>query len=150
MELMNCMIVLFLIFVETPYCFSWWSQHFTFPRIMHEGSLFSTSSPTLVIHCLFIIFIFCVFSFFLSFFFYGHTCSIWKFLGQGLNGSCSCQPTPQQQQRGIPATSVTYTTAHSDNGSLTHCERPGIEPTFSWIIVRFVTAKPRWELMLSL
>ena len=36
--------------------------------------------------------------------FYGHTQGVWKFLGQGLNRSslsCSCQPVPQPQQRGI-------------------------------------------------
>ena len=32
---------------------------------------------------------------FLFVFFKGHTCSIWKFSGQGLNQSCSCHPTPQ-------------------------------------------------------
>ena len=32
-------------------------------------------------------------------FFHGHTCSIWKFPGQGSNRSCSCQPTPQPQPR---------------------------------------------------
>ena len=37
----------------------------------------------------------------------------------GLHWSCSCQPTPQPQQHGIKATSVTYTTAHSITGSLT-------------------------------
>ena len=29
-------------------------------------------------------------------------------------------PTPQPQQRRIQATSITYTTAHSNTGSLTH------------------------------
>ena len=50
----------------------------------------------------------------------------------GSNWSCSRQPTPQpQQRRGIPATSATYTTAHGNAGSLTHCGRPGIEPVTS-------------------
>ena len=31
--------------------------------------------------------------FFFYFYFYGCTCSIWKFLGQGLNPSHSCNPT---------------------------------------------------------
>ena len=34
---------------------------------------------------------------------------------------------------------LTYTTAHSNNGFLTHWVRPGIEPAFSWILVGFVT-----------
>ena len=41
-----------------------------------------------------------------------------RFSGQG--SSCSCQPTPQPQQHGIPAVSVTYTTAHGNSGSLTY------------------------------
>ena len=31
-----------------------------------------------------------------------------------------CQPTPQSQLHGIQAASATYTTAHSNAGSLTH------------------------------
>ena len=31
---------------------------------------------------------------------------------------------------------------------LTHRARPGIEPASSWILVRFVTAEPRWELFI--
>ena len=43
------------------------------------------------------------FFFFLSFFFFfqGCTCGIWKFPGQRVNHSCSCQPMPQPQQCGI-------------------------------------------------
>jgi len=43
----------------------------------------------------------------------------------------SCQPTPQPQQCRIQVVSVTYTTAHSNGGSLTQRARPGIEPTDS-------------------
>ena len=42
--------------------------------------------------------------------------------------------------------SVTYTTAHDNARSLTHQSRPGIELASSWILVRFVSAEPRWEL----
>ena len=38
------------------------------------------------------------------------------------------------------ATAVTYTAAHSNTRSLTHWERPGIQPVSSWIPVGFVTA----------
>ena len=38
---------------------------------------------------------------FLSFAFQGRICDIWKFTGQGMNQSCSCQPTPQPQQHKI-------------------------------------------------
>ena len=63
----------------------------------------------------------------------------------GLNWSCSRQPTPQPQHH-IQATSVTCTRAHGNAGSLTHWASPGIKHTSSWILVRFVTAGPPWEL----
>ena len=57
---------------------------------------------------------------------------------------------PQMQQCQIRATSVNYTRAHSNAGSLTYWARPGIEPASSWITVRFVTAEPSQELLLIL
>ena len=62
---------------------------------------------------------------------YGHTCSIWKFPGQGSNWSCSGQPMPQPQQCQIQATSATYASFCSNARSLTHWTRSGIEPTSS-------------------
>ena len=47
---------------------------------------------------------------------------------------------------GIRAVSATCTTAHSDAGSLTHRVRPGIKLASSWILVRFISAAPQWEL----
>ena len=47
------------------------------------------------------------------------------------------------------ASSVTYTTAHGNAGSLTHWATPELEPASSQILVRFITAEPRWELPLS-
>ena len=35
---------------------------------------------------------------------------------------------------------------HGNAGSLTHWSRPGIEPTTSWSLVRFISTAPRWEL----
>ena len=55
--------------------------------------------------------------------------------------------TPQPQQCQIPATSVTYTTAPGNVGPLTPWERPGIKPESSWILVWFVCAEPRRELL---
>ena len=56
--------------------------------------------------------------------------------------------TPTQpQQLGIWASFSTYTTAHSNTGTLTHWSRPGIKPESSWILVKFVTAEPQWELL---
>ena len=43
-------------------------------------------------------------------------------------------------------TSVTYTTAHGNTGSLTHWARPGIKPESSRILVRFISTAPQWEL----
>ena len=54
---------------------------------------------------------------------------------------------PQPQQYQIQATSATYTTAHGNARSLTHWARPGTKAMFSWILVRFVSAEPRWELL---
>ena len=51
---------------------------------------------------------------------------------------CSCLPTPQPQQRGIPTMSATCTTAHDNTRSLTHWVRPGIKPASSQILVGFV------------
>ena len=38
--------------------------------------------------------------------------------------------------------SVTYTTAHSNAGTLTHWVRPGIEPVTLWFLVGFVSTAP--------
>ena len=46
--------------------------------------------------------------------------SIYKVLQTLSNQSCSCWSTPQPQQRRIQASSMTYTAAHSNSGSLTH------------------------------
>ena len=48
----------------------------------------------------------------------------------------------------IWAMSVTYTTTHSNTGSLTHLARPGIERASSWMLVRFISIEPRWELLI--
>ena len=52
------------------------------------------------------------------------------------------------QARGlIGATAASLYHSHSNSRSLTHWERPGIEPITSWFLVRFVSAVPRWELL---
>ena len=78
------------------------------------------------------------FFFFSIFAFVDHICSIWNFQGLGSNRSYSHWPMPQPQQLHIWAVSVTYTTAHSNAGSLIQWARPGIEPTSSWILTGFV------------
>ena len=67
-----------------------------------------------------------------------------------MNWSYICRPMPQPQQHGIQPASVTYTTAHSNADPLTCWARPGIEPVSSWIIVRFISTEPQWELLHSL
>ena len=52
----------------------------------------------------------------------------------------------QQCQHGIQVTSATYTTAHGNEGFLTHWARPGIKPASSWILVGFLTVKSQREL----
>ena len=51
-------------------------------------------------------------------------------------------PTYTTVNCGIGVTSVTYTTAHSNTGSLTHWVRPEIKLTSSWIPVKFVSTAP--------
>lgn len=41
------LVILFLIFEKLPYHFPWWLHHLTIPPTGHQGSNFSTSSPTL-------------------------------------------------------------------------------------------------------
>ena len=48
--------------------------------------------------------------------------------------------------RQIRAASATYTTAHGNPGSLTHRTRPGFQPVYSWMLVRFVSDEPQGEL----
>ena len=64
----------------------------------------------------------------------------------GSNWSYSRRPTPQPQQCQIWAASASYTTAHSNTGSLTHRARPGMEPTTSWFLVGFISTIPWREL----
>ena len=45
--------------------------------------------------------------------------------------------------------SPTYTTAHGNDGSLTHWAKLGVKPTSSWILVRFVSTEPWWECLKS-
>ena len=47
-----------------------------------------------------------------------------------------------QSELQLPA----YTTAHSNAGSLPHWARLGIEPVSLWILVRFSSSEPPWEL----
>ena len=63
---------------------------------------------------------------------------------RGWIGAITAGLCPQPQQLGIWAMSATYTTAHSNAGSLTHWARPGIQPETSWFLVGFVN---HWAMM---
>ena len=69
---------------------------------------------------------------------------------RGLIRAAAASLHHKPQQYRIRVTSVTYTTAHSNAGSLTHWVEPGIEPAFSWLLIRFVTAEPQGELKVFL
>ena len=56
--------------------------------------------------------------------------------------------SPQPQQCQIWAVSATYIATYGNARSLSHWMRPGMEPTSSWILVRFLSAEPQWESLL--
>ena len=45
---------------------------------------------------------------------------------------------------------LAYTIAHGNAVYLTHEARSGIKPKSAWILVRFITTKPQWELLFVL
>ena len=51
------------------------------------------------------------------------------------------------QARGLTSAvaPMIHTTTHGNVGSLAHWSRPGIEPASSGMLVRFVSAEPRWD-----
>ena len=59
--------------------------------------------------------------------------------GSQVKSELHLPPIPQPQQHQIRATSATYTSVHGNSRSLTYWARPGIKPTSSWILVRFLT-----------
>ena len=83
------------------------------------------------------------------FFLFFSSCFLWSHLRHmdvpslGVKLELHLLPMPQPYQCHFQATSVTYTTAHSSAGSLTHWVSPGIELTSSWILVGFVSTVPQ-------
>ena len=57
----------------------------------------------------------------------------------GVESELQHQTTPQPQPHQIPAHLWPTLQLVATAGSLTHWERPGIEPTSSWILIRFLT-----------
>ena len=112
--------------------------HGYFTRKWKEGHLsgFSRSSSFLKWQ-----YIFFLSFFFLVFFYFRATPTVYG--SSEARGQIGAQP----QQCQIQAVSVTYTTAHSMAESSTSWVRPGIKPTSSWMLVRFISAEPWWELL---
>ena len=53
------------------------------------------------------------------------------------------------QARGwIGATAASHSHSHSNAKFPIHSVRPGIRPVSSWILVRFISAAPQWELLI--
>ena len=51
--MLGLMVVLFVIFKESPYCSPSWLYQFSFPPTVQEGSLFSTPFPPFIVCRLF-------------------------------------------------------------------------------------------------
>ena len=86
---------------------------------------------------------------FIFFFFLGLHRDIWRFPGKGSNWRYGCWSMPQEH--GIWAKAATYyTTVQSNARSWSHWVGPGIEPIPSWILVRFVSTEPGWELQITM
>ena len=100
------MVVQFLNFWGTSILFFIVTASTYSPTNRHGCCLFSTSSPTLVLSCLF-----CGVGLFRA--------APTSYGGSRSNWSCSHWPIPQPQQHQIQAESVLYTTAHCNTGSLT-------------------------------
>ena len=83
----------------------------------------------------------CCFWFLVFVSFYGHSCSIWKFLGHGSNRNCTCGLCHKAQPYQIWAISVTYVVACGSAGSLIYWAKPGIEAISSqrqhWVLKWF-------------
>ena len=65
---------------------------------------------------------------------------------KGRIGAAVARPTPQLQPCGIWATSVIYSAAHRNAGSLTHWARPGIKLSSYGQQLGSEPAEPQWEL----
>jgi len=61
-EVLGHMVVLFSVFFfcESLYCFPWWLYQLTFPPTVYEGSLFSTSLPTVIMMMMMVAILACV------------------------------------------------------------------------------------------
>ena len=121
---------------------------FIYHKITYHAQYRSNATVTyFILHCTLPILLF-IFIFSLFVFLGPHS---WLYGGSQARGESELQPSayPTAQQHKIRAASATYTTAHCNTVSLTHWSRLGIEPTSSWILVRFVITEPQLELLKS-
>ena len=81
----------------------------------------------------------CILFFFFFFCFLGPYLQHMKVPSVWSNWSCPCLPIPRPKQLRIQATSMTYAASGGNARSLSHWVRPGMEPTSSGRLVRFVT-----------
>ena len=123
-ELLDRMVVLFLVFWATS-VFSKWGHQFTLPSTVYKGSLFSTSSPIFVICTLF-------------FFFLRSHLQYMDFLGLGIESAVAASLHHNHSNTQIQTTSVTHTAAFGNVGSLTHQVRPGIETASLQTLCQFL------------
>ena len=88
------------------------------------------------------------FSFFFSLFFF-FSFSLFRAtpIARGNSRAKGWIGAPQPCQ--IWAASVTHTTAYSHARSLTHWVRPGIKHASTWILVRFFSTEPQWDLPIA-
>ena len=86
-------------------------------------------------------------SFFLSFFFFFFSFFWATPIARGNSRAKGWIGAPQPCQ--IWAASVTHTTAYSHARSLTHWVRPGIKHASTWILVRFFSTEPQWDLPIA-
>ena len=98
--------------------------------------------------CFCLCFFACLFASF--FFFFPLGLHRWHMEVPRLRAAAASLHHSHRYARSEPCLWPTYTAAHSNAGSLTHWKRPGIKPASSWMLVRFVSAEPRWELLFCL
>lgn len=56
---------------------------------------------------------------------FGHTCSIWKYLGQGSNQSCICHSCSNTRSLTCARPGIKLTMSQGHAGSLTQCATAG-------------------------
>ena len=87
-----------------------------------------------------------ILSFLFLSFFQGRTLSICRFPGWGWIRAVAVGLCHSHSNARSRAMSATYIIAHGNAGSLTHWAKLGNEPASSWLLIRFISTEPWWEL----